>query len=317
MQAQAIVHAQSLQDFFDLGILFGMVGIRYIRNEQDQSGLLHFFQCGAKCSDQSWGKIANETYRIGKQDAPVRWQTHGTHGRIERREHFGRDEHTGAAQGVKQRGFPGIRVSHQRDRAERHRLARLPPQRALLPNRFYRFSNFTNAVTDAPTVGFDFLLAGSARADAAGLPGKFLCASGEPRQHVIELCEFDLKLPFPAACVPRKNVEDELRAIDHAAIGAALQVAQLRRSQVAIENHQLRFVKLRLDLHFLDLAAADDGSGIDLVTHLKNASGNLGARAAGQFRELGKRSALRFTRVHTLHMRCPFQAHTNQEYAFA
>ncbi len=79
----------------------------------------------------------------------------------------------------------------------------------------------------------------------------------------------------------RKNVEDELRPIDHAAIGAALQIAQLRRGQVAIENHERRFVKLRLDLYFLDLAAADDGGRIDLIAHLKDASGNLGARTAG------------------------------------
>ena len=87
--------------------------------------------------------------------------------------------------------------------------------------------------------------------------------------------------------------------------------------RASIEYYQRGFMKLRLDLYFLDLAAADDGGGIDFIAHLKNAPGNLGARTVGKFCEFGKRSALRFTRVHTRHMRCPLQAHTHQEYAFA
>ena len=162
-----------------------------------------------------------------------------------------------------------------------------------------------NAVANAAAVGFQFLFAGAARADAAGLPGKFFGASGEPRQHVIELGEFDLQLPFPAARVPRKNIEDQLRAVDHAAFGAGFQVAQLRRRKIPVENDQRRFVKLRLDLHFLDFAAPDHGGGIDLVAHLKNASGHLRARAARQFREFLERSALRFSRVNARHMRRP------------
>ena len=88
VQARAVVHAQFFQNFFDLGILFGVVRIRNIRDEQDQRRLLHFFECGAKRGDQSRRQIANEPDRIGKQHAAIRRKTHGAHGRIERREHF-------------------------------------------------------------------------------------------------------------------------------------------------------------------------------------------------------------------------------------
>jgi len=37
MQARAITYTQSLQDFFDFGILFGMVRIRYVRDEQESA----------------------------------------------------------------------------------------------------------------------------------------------------------------------------------------------------------------------------------------------------------------------------------------
>jgi len=76
-------------------------------------------------------------------------------------------------------------------------------------------------------------------------------------------------------------------------------------------------VKLRLDLYFFNLAASDDRGGIDLIAHLKDASRNLGAGTAGEFRKLGERSALRFTGIDAKHMRGPLQAHTHQEYAFA
>src|SRR5258708_26278914 len=95
--------------------------------------------------------------------------------------------------------------------------------------------------------------------------------------------------------MPRKNVQDELRAIDHAAISAALKIAQLRGSQVAVENNQRRFVKLRLNLHFLNFAAANDGGGINLIAHLKDTSGNVRARTACHLRELCQGRSLRLS----------------------
>ena len=178
------------------------------------------------------------------------------------------------------------------------------------------FEILADAVANAPAVGFQFLLARAARADSAGLPGKLFRASGEARQHVIQLRELDLQLPFAAARVARKNIQDQLRAVNHAAFGALFEVAQLRRRKIAVKHDQRRVVQMRFDFHFLDLAAPDHGGGIDLVAHLKNAAGNLRARAASQLRQLFERSALRFARIDPRHVRGPLQAHTYQEHAF-
>ena len=86
----------------------------------------------------------------------------------------------------------------------------------------------------------------------------------------------------------RKNIQDQLRAVNHAAFRALFEIAKLRRRQIAVKNNERRIMQIRLDFYFLDLAASDYGGGIDLVAHLKNASGNLRARAAsklGQFVE--------------------------------
>ena len=91
--------------------------------------------------------------------------------------------------------------------------------------------DFADALANAAAVGFEFLFARAARSDSAGLPGKLFRASGKARQRVIQLREFDLQLPFAAARVARKNIQDQLRAVNHAAFGALFEVAQLRWRQ--------------------------------------------------------------------------------------
>src|SRR5258708_3084565 len=49
----------------------------------------------------------------------------------------------------------------------------------------------------------------------------------QPRQKVIELRQLDLQLAFAAARVPRKNIQNELRAVNDAAFGDALNVSLL------------------------------------------------------------------------------------------
>ena len=98
-------------------------------------------------------------------------------GGIERRKHFRRRQHLGVRQRVEERRFPRVRVAHERDHAERHGLPRAPPRGALPAHRFDGLLDFRHAVANAPPVGFEFLLARSARADAAAQPRKFFAAS--------------------------------------------------------------------------------------------------------------------------------------------
>jgi hypothetical protein len=129
------------------------------------------------------------------------------------------------------------------------------------------------------------------------------------------LSELDLKLPFAAARVARKNIQDQLRAVNHTALGAFFEIAQLRGRQIAVKNNQRGVVQMRFDFHFLDFAAPDHRGGIDLVAHLKNASRDLRARAAREFREFVERSALYIARVNPGDMGSSLQAHTYKEYA--
>ena len=84
-----------------------------------------------------------------------------------------------------------------------------------------------DAAVDLAAIGFELRFAGTTRSDAAAELRHLDAASRKPRQQVLQLRQFDLELAFAGAGVARKDVEDELRAIDHPHIERALQVALL------------------------------------------------------------------------------------------
>ena len=80
---------------------------------------------------------------------------------------------------VEERGLSRVRVTHQRDHAQRHGLPRTAARGSLAANGFDRFFNFPHAIANPPPVGFEFLFARSARPDAAAQPRKLFAASGQ------------------------------------------------------------------------------------------------------------------------------------------
>ena len=126
---------------------------------------------------------------------------------------------------VEERGFSRVGVAHQRDHAQRHGLARAAARGALAAHGFDRFFNFAHAIANPPAVGFQFLFARAARADAAAQPRKLFAASGEPRQQIIQLRQLHLQLAFACARVHRENIQDQLRAVNHARADALLHIA--------------------------------------------------------------------------------------------
>src|ERR1700676_1264431 len=101
-------------------------------------------------------------------------------------------------------------------------------------NRFDGLLNFSHAVAYAPAVGLEFLFAGASRADTAAQTREFFASAGQPGKQIIQLREFHLKLAFTGARMARENVEDQLRAINHAAAHAFFKIAKLPGSQIVI-----------------------------------------------------------------------------------
>src|SRR6476660_3601922 len=90
----------------------------------------------------------------------------------------------------------------------------------------------------------------------------------------------------------RKNVQNELRAVNYASFGHFFNVALLYGGQIRIEDTQrcLRCIGLRGN--FFQLSATDEGGWISFVAQLEDSSGNIRTGAARQFDELQKRFPL-------------------------
>lgn len=94
----------------------------------------------------------------------------------------------------------------------------------------------------------------------------------------MQLRQFDLQLAFVTAGALRENIENEARAIHHAAVERNLEIALLRGRERVIENDEFDVARFALKAQFLDLAAADKHLGIGTLTAAGERDGGMGAR---------------------------------------
>jgi hypothetical protein len=88
--------------------------------------------------------------------------------------------------------------------------------------------------------------------------------------------------------VPRKNVENQLGAIDHPSMNQVFNVALLRSGEIVIEQKKVGIHRRGSARNFLELARADQSGGIGPLAPLQNFADNFRARALrqrAQFRE--------------------------------
>ncbi len=78
--------------------------------------------------------------------------------------------------------------------------------------------------------------------------------------------QFDLQLALVATRVSGKNIQNELRAIDDAAVGVFLDVSLLHRRKVAVENNQWSVFGVGFRENFIELAAAYEGGRVGFIT---------------------------------------------------
>ena len=138
-------------------------------------------------------------------------------------------------------------------------------------------------------IGFQLRFTGTARADAAAQLRHLHAMPGQPRHHVLQLRQFDLQLAFPRARMPRKNIEDELRAVDHPPLNNLFNVALLRRTEIVIEEKNVGIHRSRRARDFLELAGANQGRRIGPIAPLQNLAHHLRPGTLGQRAQFGQR----------------------------
>jgi hypothetical protein len=137
----------------------------------------------------------------------------------------------------------------------------------------------------------------------------------ESRQHIAELRQLDLQLAFAAPRLPGENVENELRAVDHAAFRDALDVALLHGRKIAVEDDQRRLARSRFRADLVQLAPADQRGRVRCFAELEDRARDLRPGALRQLNELGEGFALRLPRGHAGETRPPLPAHADKQRA--
>ena len=156
-----------------------------------------------------------------------------------------------------------------------------------------------DALADQPSVDFQLLLAGTARADAADRPGgrsppgagHRIQVRPHPRQpwvRILQLGQFDLKLGLLGLGPRRENVEDQLAAVEHLGLSDLLQLADLGRGQIVVENDHVGFETSDPLGELKGLALADVGRRIDRTDALLKPVSNNGPGTLGESGQLGQ-----------------------------
>src|SRR5215469_8759154 len=160
-------------------------------------------------------------------------------GGIERGKHFGRRQYAGAGQRIEQGRLAGVGVTDQRYRRHRSRFPALPLLGSNASNVFELLLDVTNAASNFSPIGLELGFTRTTRADSAPELGHLDAASRKARQHVVQLGKFDLQLTFTSARMSRKNVEDELRAVDDTPLNQLFNIALLRGTEIVIKKKNI------------------------------------------------------------------------------
>jgi hypothetical protein len=108
--------------------------------------------------------------------------------------------------------------------------------RSTLPHLVDLALNRLDANANPAPIRFELRLTRAARADSAAQARQGGARADQPRQKVLELCELDLPLAFARSRAAGEDVKDELGAIDDLPFETILELTQLRRRQLVVED---------------------------------------------------------------------------------
>src|SRR5271156_3698511 len=114
----------------------------------------------------------------------------------------------------------------------------------------------------------------------------------------------------------RENIQDQLCAVDNAALGELFNVALLDGRKIAVENNELCLMGVGFRANFVQLATSHQRGGVGGIAHLKNGGDNGGAGAGGQFDQFEEGFASLFARGHARETRGALPANADEECSF-
>ena len=268
------------------GDLLLVVGMGDVDDMDEEVGLDDLVEGRLERLDEAVGQLADETHGVGEKEREV-VDDHLADGGVEGCEEFVLGEDVALGQEVHEGALPHVGIAHEGDAHEA--LAVLALEGLLGVEFFQQDFELRDALLDEAAVGLDLRLAGAAHADAAALALKVGPEAGEAREHVLQLCQLDLRLGDGGAGALGEDVEDEGGAVEDTAVHLLLEVAELRGRELVVEDHEVGVEGLPVFAHLLQFAAADVGAGVGAVEALDDllqADAPGGVEEEGQFGEV-------------------------------
>jgi hypothetical protein len=149
------------------------------------------------------------------------------------------------------------------------------------PHVFDLLLDVPDAPRNLPPIGFELRFTRAACADATSQLRHLDAMTCEAWQHVVQLRQFDLQLAFSRARVARKNVEDQLGAIDDSPLDDLFNIALLGRAEIVVEQENVGIHRGCRAGDFFKFARADQGRWIGPVASLQDLAHNVGPGTLG------------------------------------
>lgn len=164
-------------------------------------------------------KIPNESDRISHDHLTIVRKPKAAAGYIEGLKEAILSRNLAVGQRINQRGLTRVRVSNDRKDGKGLPKSTRPALVLVSGDILDVLFPVRDAIADATAIGFQFCFPGPPGPDASTKTGHCCPLSGEPRQKVPQLGQFDLHLSFPCVGASCKNMQNELSAVDYLEIG--------------------------------------------------------------------------------------------------
>ena len=207
-----------------------------MQNEVGDESLL---ECCGKALDQLVGQAPDETDSVRQQILPA-LDLEAAGRRVERLEEPVADGDIGAGKCLQKRRLARVRVAGERDHRRLGAAARLPASGTLALEPAQAAAQDRDPAARQPAIGLQLRLAGAAGAETATEPLEVLPEPPHPGQVVLQLRQLDLQLPLRGHGVLGKDVEDQLRPVDHPRLEGVLELALLHRRELVVDEQRLR-----------------------------------------------------------------------------
>ena len=271
------------------------VRVRAIHHNRDQVRVGGLFQSGPEGIHQLVRQVPDEPDRVGERERAPTGSGGLVHGGVEGGEQRVLDEHPCAGQHVQQARLARVRVARDHHAGDRPAPAQAALRLAPGLEPVDLASQLGDLRPDPAPVGLDLGLTGTSGPDAATaghpaarLPRQGLAPATQPRQHVLQLRQLDLRLAFAALGVLGEDVEDERGPVDHLDLDHAFEAPELARAELAVADHRVRAGRRHDCGQLARLARAHVGGGIDPAAALDQAVEHHRPRGLRQPAQLGQ-----------------------------